>query len=167
MTESDTTLRDLLKQGLNEVEQGRAPGFDAVWAAAEARAARRRWRKPSSRDLRQAFRASLSTVSVNIVDRMSGAFLASAPATGPSSVRTNVAPNAAMSSPGTVGIKRKSPRRKIDGGFAFSGACADRFTSLRERSCGFSPAVSSRQDAGLRGRHRRTRRRSRTSRDPV
>ena len=42
MTESDTTLRDLLKQGLNEVEQGRAPGFDAVWAAAETRASARR-----------------------------------------------------------------------------------------------------------------------------
>lgn len=42
MTDSDTTLRDLLKQGQNEAEQGRAPGFDATWATAEARASARR-----------------------------------------------------------------------------------------------------------------------------
>ena len=44
MTNSDKTLSDLLKQGLNEVEQGRTPGFDAAWTAAETRASARRSR---------------------------------------------------------------------------------------------------------------------------
>ena len=42
MTDSDTTLRDRLKQGQNEAEQGLDRGFDAAWAAAEARVSVRR-----------------------------------------------------------------------------------------------------------------------------
>ena len=48
MTDNDTdlerTMRDALPQGLAEAEAGPVPGFDAVWAAAEARVSRQRRR---------------------------------------------------------------------------------------------------------------------------
>jgi hypothetical protein len=39
MSDTDKTLQSRLKQAQREAEQGRVPGFDAVWAAAERRAA--------------------------------------------------------------------------------------------------------------------------------
>lgn len=42
MSDTDMTLRNLLRQGQGEAERGRDPGFETVWAAAKARASVRR-----------------------------------------------------------------------------------------------------------------------------
>jgi len=44
MTDSDTILRDRLKLGQNEAEQGLDRGFDAAWASAELQASAGRGR---------------------------------------------------------------------------------------------------------------------------
>jgi len=44
MNDDDRRLRDALRQGQREAEVGRVPGFDAVWAAAEAAALQKRQR---------------------------------------------------------------------------------------------------------------------------
>lgn len=41
MNDSDKTLQSRLKQAQQDAEEGQVPGFDAVWAAAERRAAAR------------------------------------------------------------------------------------------------------------------------------
>lgn len=44
MTDTDKTLQNRLKRAQRDIEQGKVPGFDTVWAAAEERATRLRKR---------------------------------------------------------------------------------------------------------------------------